>query len=147
MRLLDRFRKRDDSLLPSEVDEYYKTELKNRRSSSVLMALLALIITLIIAAGVFYGVRTIYRTLNNEDSANTTTQETGKEEAKPGESKPDPTPGSQGTDADGSAGDSGDSPATDGQDQSRDENDTPTAGDVPATGDSSESLPSTGDNR
>ncbi|MBW3568788.1 hypothetical protein KY385_01535 [Candidatus Parcubacteria bacterium] len=147
MGLFDRFRKKDDSVLPSEVDEYYKTELKNRRSSSVFMALLALIITLIIAAGLFYGIRTIYRTLNKEDS-NTTTQQTGKEGADQAEDgKPEPTPGSQGTDSNGAQDESADSPAANGEDQTRDENGTPPAGDVPATGDSSESLPSTGDGR
>ncbi len=34
MGLFDRFKKKEDSVLPSDVDDYYKSELKTRRGSS-----------------------------------------------------------------------------------------------------------------
>lgn len=144
MGIFDRFKRKNDSVLPSEVDDYYKNEFKDRRSSSVLMALLALAITLIVAAGLYFGSRTLYRTFN-DDSGNTTQQGTennDKKEAQQKETAPTNSPPQNSTDNSSPAAPSsgsGNSTAPTNNDPAP----TPSTGDMPATGDSE--LPHTGD--
>lgn len=152
MGLFDRFKKKEDSVLPSDVDDYYKSELKTRRGSSVLMALLALVLTLVIAAGLFFGTRAIYRTFNKSDSPKPTSQETGNQEnqgtveqATPDtDTKPSGSgsPNSSDGEDSGSSSSSGQPSTGTGSNQSPNAN--PTTGDIPATGDSP-ALPTTGD--
>lgn len=147
MGIFDRFKKEDDSVLPSEVDDYYKSELKTRRSSSVAMALLALLVTLVVAAGLFFGVRAIYRTLNKDDSSGKTSQEIKKQEEQkavtPVDEKPSATDDSE-TNNTGSTDQTDSSSST--NDGSANSSPTPSAGDnIPATGDNPSDLPATGD--
>lgn len=144
MGLFDRFRKKEDSVLPSEVDDYYKSELKSRRSSSVLMAILALVVTLVVAAGLFFGVRAIYRAINDDKPSNSNAQESKDNGTKPADTEnvaPDnPTESNNDSDASTDASSSDDEENT-----SSSGNDTPVTGDIPSTGDSPDALPSTGD--
>lgn len=154
MGLFDRFRKKDDSVLPSEVDEYYNSELKTRRGSSLLMALLALAVTLIVAAGLFFGVRAIYRAVNDDGPATVDTVNPENEEQKPEPIIDENNFGSG--EAPGNSGLGSDNPdntpnnatpnAEDQEQSGPPANDTPPTGDnIPSTGDSPRGLPSTGD--
>lgn len=146
MGLFDRFKKKEDTVLPSEVDDYYKSELKTRRGSSVLMAVLALVLTLVIAAGLFFGVRAIYRTFNKDDSAKPTSPETVNqqnqgtaEEVKPeDQTNPNSSSDANSSTTPGSS-DSANQPSSGSGSGTA-----PSTGDIPATGDS-QALPATGD--
>lgn len=139
MGLFDRFKKKNDSVLPSEVDEYYKSELKTRRGSSVLMAILALIVTLAIAAGLFFGGRAIYRTLSNDDRSKESADQNNQD--KQGVSQPPAQTGSDDNNSNSSS--SVDQPT---QSNPAPSNTTPSSGDnIPSTGDDAPSLPRTGD--
>lgn len=142
MGLFDRFKKQNDSVLPSDVDEYYKSEFKDRRSSSVLMALLALAITLVVAAGLFFGSRTIYRTFNDNDSGKATEQTADKTEKKEAENKATDSPNNTGQSSPNNQNSANDNETNNSQTPPS-QNNSPSAGDIPSTGDNQ--LPSTGD--
>jgi cytoskeletal protein RodZ len=92
MAFWDRFKKRDDSVLPDEVKQYYQSEQRQRTGVAVLMGVAALIITVLIAAGLFYGGRFVYRQITGDDkqtaqeqAAEEQTEKSDEEEAKPDE--------------------------------------------------------------
>lgn len=75
MALFDRFRNRNKkSVLPSEVDAYYKSEAQEKKSVAILLGLATLVGTLLLAALIFFGGRAIYRSLNGVDNKNETAQ-------------------------------------------------------------------------
>ncbi len=64
MGLLDRIReKRQQSVLPEEVKEYYKSEQRQKRGVAIGLALLALVVTIAIAAALFFGGRFVYNAI------------------------------------------------------------------------------------
>jgi len=68
MSLLDRIRRnREQSVLPEEVQEYYQTEKRQRRGLAIILALVALLVTILVAAGLFFGGRWIYRKFDNKN--------------------------------------------------------------------------------
>ena len=68
MGLLDRIReKRQQSVLPKEVKEYYKSEQRQRRGVALGLALLALVVTIAMAAGLFFGGRFAYNKIWGKD--------------------------------------------------------------------------------
>ena len=149
MALLDRFkRKKTQSVLPSEVDDYYKSEMKSRRSTSVMMALFALVITLVVAGGLFFGGRAVYR-FANRDKDNKTTQTTAN--TQNGSAKEDAAKSDQGSDS--GTGSFSNDQASGGSAESTNSTSSTTnkkatttnPSTVPATGDTPESLPATGD--
>jgi hypothetical protein len=153
MGLFDRFKKKDDSVLPSEVDDYYKSELKNRRSSSVFMAILALVITLVVAAGLFFGGQAIYRAVNDDNPSNPA-QDTGNDQGNNSDGFDDsiygPLEGDSNENGEGQPNE--ESEPSEQEDQPPSNNgEAPSTGDeasegIPSTGDSADALPSTGDN-
>lgn len=61
-------RKQNTDVLPEEVREYYQTERRDRTGMAWLLALATLVVTFIIAAGLFFGGRWAYRAVfNNND--------------------------------------------------------------------------------
>lgn len=130
MSLRDRIfrRNRDDE---SDDLSVYKNEPSNGKLASLLFGIFALFVTLLIAGGLFFGGRAVYRALNGSPAEDTSQQgkDTNAEEKKTAE----PASGSS----------SGDSQSTDTSQpsQSPRTGDTPTS--VPATGDTP--LPRTGD--
>lgn len=76
MGILDRFRRnRQESVLPEEVQEYYQSENRQRRGVAVLLAVAALIFTIAIAAGLFFGGRFLYNQIWGDDQQAETTQD------------------------------------------------------------------------
>lgn len=111
MAIFDRFRRnRDQSVLPDEVKQYYQTENRQRRGMAVVLALLALLATVAVAAGLFFGGRFIYNAIRDDGTEETaqpaSDQAPGDQEQKPenaggegnnGGQNPTPTPEAPGT--------------------------------------------------
>lgn len=64
-------RKKKEEILPKEVREYYSSERRERTGIAWLLAIGTLVFTFIIAAGLFFGGRWIYRTAFNHDHTDT----------------------------------------------------------------------------
>lgn len=64
-------RKQNTDVLPEEVREYYQTERRERTGMAWLLAVATLLVTFIIAAGLFFGGRWAYRTVFNNDDKKT----------------------------------------------------------------------------
>lgn len=76
MALFSRKNKNSD-VLPEEVREFYKAEKRDRTGMAWLLAIATLVVTFLIAAGLFFGGRWVYRAVFNDDddkNANTTSQ-------------------------------------------------------------------------
>lgn len=73
MSFLDRFRRnRQQSVLPEEVKAYYQSENRQKRGLAVGLAFVALIVTVLVAAALFFGGRFAYNQIwggdDNQDS-------------------------------------------------------------------------------
>lgn len=151
MGFLDRFkRNRKKSTLPTEVDEYYKSELRTRRGTSILFALFALIVTLVIAAGLFFGGRAIYRALNDDNKDTTKVEDSNSNSANtsPASSQDSSSASGTGQGSNSSTTETGESSGA-GSASSTDSSSSPTSqsapSTVPSTGDEPVALPHTGD--
>ncbi len=82
MALFGRFRKggKKKSILPGEVDAYYKSEAREKKSVAILLGLATLIGTLLFAALIFFGGRAIYRSFNSNDNKKDTAQTEKKDD-------------------------------------------------------------------
>ncbi len=71
------FRRKRTDEVPAEIQEYYQAEKRERTGIAWLLALGTLAVTLLVATGVFYGGRWVYRKIadrGNEPTVTTTTQ-------------------------------------------------------------------------
>lgn len=69
MNLLDRFRKsRQKSVLPDEVKQYYQSETRQRRGVAIVLAAAALLVTIAVASGLFFGGRYAYNKIQGDDN-------------------------------------------------------------------------------
>ncbi len=76
-------KKTEDSTLPEEVQNYYQAEKRERAGVAGLLAVGTLLVTVLIAVGLFFGGRWIYRTVvdNNDDkNTNTTAENNGEQQ-------------------------------------------------------------------
>jgi hypothetical protein len=89
----------EPDILPSEVKEYYQSERRERVGVAWLLALGTLILTLILASGLFFGGRWAYRKLAGKDRTPVTTQEQPAEDT--------PASGTQGSTTNGQSSASG----------------------------------------
>lgn len=149
MGLLDRFKiNRKKTVLPTEVDEYYKSEMRTRRGTSILFALLALIVTLAIAAGLFFGGRAIYRALTDDNKNQTQVDENKDNSANKAQSGSSQTENSNTSEVQGPTEGFGTNESTASGSQSSNTNSgssTSAPSTVPSTGDEPAALPHTGD--
>ena len=130
--------------ITEEMDSYYQTEDKSKSGSAILYGLFALVVTLIVAAGLFFGGRAVYRALTGTSSDSDTAQQQDQDADKG-------TSGNDSTNATDNSSDSnqqGQTPgvSSDSSDDSTDSEDSQTGGrgaydGMPATGDN---LPATG---
>jgi hypothetical protein len=68
MAIFDRFRRnRQQSVLPDEVKQYYQAETRQRRGMALVLAVGALVATVAVAAGLFFGGRFIYDKVQGDD--------------------------------------------------------------------------------
>lgn len=76
MRILNRFRKKQEDILPDEVDKYYQSQKRARIGTAWMLGFLTLIVTLAIALGLYYGGRYVYReVIDSEDTSEITTDQ------------------------------------------------------------------------
>lgn len=69
-------RKKNTDVLPEEVREYYQSERRERAGVAWVLAIGTLLLTFLIAAGLFFGGRWVYRTVfNNDDKKPTASQD------------------------------------------------------------------------
>lgn len=79
--------------LPQEVQDYYQSEKRQRAGVAGLLAVGTLIATVLLALGLFFGGRWVYRAVFDNDNADTTTQtETSDTPAQAPDEAPVPEP-------------------------------------------------------
>lgn len=61
--------------ITEKMDAQYHTEDESRSGSAILYGVFALVVTLIVAAGLFFGGRAVYRALTGDSSDDTSQQE------------------------------------------------------------------------
>ncbi len=88
-------RNRDQAVVPEEIQEYYQDERRERTGVAWVLAAGTLVMTILLAAGIFFGGRWAYRKIQGNDKPDTTqvAQESTENEQAPA---PDPTPSSDG---------------------------------------------------
>lgn len=123
--------------ITEEVDSYYQADNESSTGSALLYGLFALVVTLIVAAGLYFGGRAVYRALTGTSNQQTTEQQqeeqntsNGAQEAEPAEEDTNQTPGVE-SDGNGTS-------ESEDRDNQTGENGTES---IPSTGDS---LPRTG---
>lgn len=100
MSFLDRFRRnRQNSVLPEEVKEYYQAERRQKRGVAIGLALIALVVTVVVAAALFFGGRFAYNQIwgddDNQDNGSVQNEgqdwagESGQESGQPTEQEQD----------------------------------------------------------
>lgn len=67
MAIFDRFKRKQKVVLPEEVNEYYQSQRRERVSVAIILGVVALVVTLLIAAGLFFGGRYIYRKISGTE--------------------------------------------------------------------------------
>lgn len=90
-------KKKDVNAVPQEVREYYEAERRERTGMAWLLAIGTLVVTLLLASGLFFGGRWVYRTVfdNKDDKKQPVATETKKDESKKTDTnKPNETTGS-----------------------------------------------------
>jgi uncharacterized protein HemX len=80
MKLWPFSRKKTDQEVPQEIQEYYQAERRVRAGMAWLLAGVTLVVTLLLATGLFFGGRWAYRAIFNNDEEQTTQQEQGTDE-------------------------------------------------------------------
>lgn len=149
MAVFRRSRKTQQSVLPDEVNQYYQSQRRERTGVALLLGIVALVVTLLIGAALFFGGRYIYRQFvdNDNDQAQTAQQEGEGEgqEQKPAESQPNEGQGQSTSDTTtpgSSSADQGEAAETPAPAPARAPSPAPTPS-TPSTGD--DTLPHTGD--
>lgn len=115
-----------------EIDSYYQSDSSRSRGSVVLYGLVALVVTLVVASGIYFGGRAIYRALNGTSDTDNVVEQTTSGQ-------------NDSTDIANEAADT--SPETnEAEENSSNTNSSPSSSnDIPSTGDTPDSLPATGD--
>lgn len=72
----------DDLPMPQELQDYYAVENRERSWMAWVLGLATLVLTVVIALGLFYGGRYAYRKVRNNDNKNTATQQAAQKENK-----------------------------------------------------------------
>lgn len=147
MALFNRNKQDDTEEVPSEIQEYYDAEKRERTWVAWLLALGTLVVTVLLALGLYFGGRWVYRQVFNSDSkeenAEQIEQEAQEAENLPANVEPVPSPSPEQSAPSTS---SGEQPQTQGQRSNPEERtsstatSTPSAASTPTTG----PLPSAG---
>jgi len=58
---------KSNSVLPEEVNQYYQSQRRERAGVAVILGIVALIVTLLIGLGLFFGGRAIYNRFSDND--------------------------------------------------------------------------------
>jgi cytoskeletal protein RodZ len=77
-------RKKKESDLPKEVQDYYQAEKRERVGVAGLLAVATLLVTVVLAIGLFFGGRWLYRAIFDDDN---TSNDTAQQEQQEGDSQ------------------------------------------------------------
>lgn len=69
-------RKQQSSVLPEEVNQYYQSQRREKTGVVFFLGILALVATLLIGLGVFFGGRYLYQKIRGNETSPTTVQTT-----------------------------------------------------------------------
>lgn len=72
--------KNEDSTLPEEVQDYYQAEKRERAGVAGLLAVGTLLATVVLALGLFFGGRWLYRTVFDNNDTPETAEQRGEEQ-------------------------------------------------------------------
>ncbi|HEX5798376.1 MAG TPA: hypothetical protein VFX79_03390 [Candidatus Saccharimonadales bacterium] len=125
--------------ITEETDAYYQDVNKSSHGSTILYGLFALVVTLIVAAGLFFGGRAVYRALTGTSNDGTTTVEQEENQPSSEEKNTQDTDSSNGTNQ--TPGVSSGTSDDDTEDDNDGQSGSGSSGSIPSTGDS---LPATG---
>ncbi len=145
MSVLDRFRRnRQQSVLPNEVQEYYQSEQRQRRGLALILGIVALLVTIAIAAALFFGGRFLYNKFRGDETKPTSTTSQNSDQSN----EPNPADEQAGTDSSGTTTPTTPQPST----PAPSSNPAPSPAPAPATSPSAtpalgdtQALPHTGD--
>ncbi len=145
MPLFNWSRKKQQSVLPDEVSQYYQSQRRERTGVALFLGIIALVITLLIGVGLFFGGRYVYRQFVDNDKETTDTVQTteGQDQAEqPAQGQVEESQ----ADSDSESSNTESTPGSSDVDESDTEatTSTPSSSTIPATGDD-ETLPRTGD--
>jgi cytoskeletal protein RodZ len=137
--IFDRLRKKNNEENEDGDSSIYKDETKPNRLASFMFGFFALLLTLLIAGGLFFGVRAIYRAIHgNNNSSSTASHQTDQSNTNASDSQKN----SSATDTNGSqSGSNGENSGGAAAGSQSGGSGTPSR--TPSTGDN---LPNTGDN-
>jgi cytoskeletal protein RodZ len=82
--------------VPTEIQQYYTEEARDRRGASWLTGAVVFIVTVAVVLGLFYGGRALYRALTNDDQPATTTEQQQSSDQQNGTSNGQSSDGTQG---------------------------------------------------
>ena len=92
MAFWDKFKRQKNTTetgMPAEVQEYYKSERRDRKGMAWILAVVTLIVTFAIAAALFFGGRWAYRAIfDNNDDSTSQTQEQSENESSSSDQAP-----------------------------------------------------------
>lgn len=69
-------RKKQDSVLPDEVNQYYRSQKREKTGVVLVLGILALVATLLVGLAVFFGGRYLYNKVKGDDKTPTATVQT-----------------------------------------------------------------------
>lgn len=101
----------DSDNVPHEIQEYYQSEKRERVGIAWMLALATLVVTVLLALGIFYGGRWAYRALFDDNDKNTPAEQEQRQsdEASGGSDAPATLPGDN--DDNGATGQGGNTPS------------------------------------
>jgi cytoskeletal protein RodZ len=138
--LFKRSNQNKQSVLPDEVSQYYQSQRRERTGVALMLGVVALIVTLLIGAALFFGGRFVYRQFAGNDNNKTAqTGSNGTEGADKNKTGEDKTPASTGTSQPTSPSPSSSEGQTGGSP-------TPAPSPAPTPAPTPQTTPSTGDN-
>lgn len=143
MRFLDRFRKgRQQSILPEEVEQYYKTERRQKSGVAILIGLVAVIVTVLIILALFFGGRFVINKITNKGDKN---QQAQQEDWPVGNSQSNNKPANENSEASEPNQPTNNQPSNQAQPNNSNQPSTPpTPAQTPSLGDGA-AMPRTGD--
>lgn len=129
-----RRKKLADKKVPAEVQEYYDAERRQHSGIAWLIAFLSLLLTVLVAAGLFFGGRWVYRKLaHNSPKAPTKTQQAAQKDKDANQGKAGSEPKKDSGNTQGNSTTGGQTPQTSSTSTNMPHT-APTSGDLPQTG-------------
>ncbi len=128
-------RKKSESVMPEEVQNFYAAERRQRKGTAWLLAIVTLLVTFLIASALFFGGRWIYRAIfDNDDKASTSQNESIDDQKSQEKTDSETAPSSSTTSQTPSSGSSSNQNSSSSSSTNNAANSGSTAQNVPAAG-------------